>query len=149
MLQEIGQLPQLIALGDELVALGDEVDTAIKQYGIVTHPEFGSVYAFEVDCFGSMVLMDDAGYPNLISLPNLGYGGTEDDIYLNTRKYVLSSWNPYYTIGTYPSVGSPHAGLQQSWPMALAMQGLTSVDELEILNVLWVLRNTTAGEGLM
>lgn len=137
-------------LAFQMALLAEEVDAAIKKYGIVQHSEFGSVYAFEVDGYGSHVFMDDAGFPSLLSLPYLNYTTVEDQVYLNTRKYILSSeWNPYYTIGKYPGGSSPHASLQKTWPMALTMQGLTSQNETEIYNMLWTLRNTTGGTGFM
>ncbi len=43
----------------ELRALANEVETALRQYAIVNHPKYGRIYAFEVDGFGSQVLMDD------------------------------------------------------------------------------------------
>jgi meiotically up-regulated gene 157 (Mug157) protein len=94
--------------------------------------------------------MDDANFPSLLSLPKFGFVSRDDPIYLNTRKYVLSQdWNPYFAQGTYPGIGSPHTGLQKPWPMALAMQAMTSTDETEISYLLSILRNTTAGTGFM
>jgi meiotically up-regulated gene 157 (Mug157) protein len=94
--------------------------------------------------------MDDANFPSLLSLPKFGYVSKNDPIYLNTRKYILSpDWNPYYSKGKFPGVGSPHTGLQKTWPMALCMQGMTSTNETEIYNMLWTLRNTTARTGFM
>ena len=43
-------------------ALADEVEAALKRYATYNHPEFGTIYAFEVDGFGNRLLMDtDAG----------------------------------------------------------------------------------------
>ncbi|MDO5742818.1 MAG: glycoside hydrolase family 125 protein, partial [Vagococcus sp.] len=41
------------AFAQECIALADEVEKAIQQYAIVSHPVFGKVYAFEVDGFGN------------------------------------------------------------------------------------------------
>jgi hypothetical protein len=137
-------------LAYDLRILAAEVRAAINKHAIVQHPEFGRVYAFEVDCYGSHVFMDDANFPSLLSLPRFGFVAKDDPVYLNTRKYILSSeWNPYYAAGKFPGIGSPHTGLQKPWPMALAMQALTSTDETEISEMLWTLRNTTAGTGFM
>lgn len=35
-------------------ALAGEVEEAVKKYAIVEHPEFGKVYAFEVDGYGAV-----------------------------------------------------------------------------------------------
>lgn len=147
MLNETGHYPDLAR---KLAALSEEVNSAIQKYGVVQHPEFGKVFAYEVDCYGSHVFMDDANFPSLLSLPKFGFIRKDHPIYLNTRKYILSSdWNPFYTKGTFAGVGSPHTGLQQTWHMSLCMQGMTSLDEAEIYKTLWTLRNTTAGTGFM
>lgn len=36
---------------------GELIEAAVKRYGIVNHPEFGQVYAFEVDGYGSHIIM--------------------------------------------------------------------------------------------
>jgi len=137
-------------LSTEMKNLANEVREAIIRHAIVQHPEFGQVYAFEVDCYGSHIFMDDANFPSLLSLPKFGFVEKDDPIYLNTRKYILSpDWNPYFAAGTYPGIGSPHTGLQKPWHMALAMQAMTSNNETEIYEMLWTLRNTTAGTGFM
>ena len=56
-------------------ALAGEVEEAVKKYAIVEHPEFGKVYAFEVDGYGSRVFMDDANVPSLLAV--LGLRGRE------------------------------------------------------------------------
>ena len=66
----------------------------MKKYAIVEHPEFGKVYAFEVDGYGSRVFMDDANVPSLLALPFLGCVDVNDPIYQNTRRLVLSPSNP-------------------------------------------------------
>lgn len=46
----------------ESMTLSNEIDNAIKQYGIVTHPITQQrVYAYEVDGYGNQLFMDDAG----------------------------------------------------------------------------------------
>ena len=44
--------------------------------------------------------MDDANVPSLMSIPYLGYCSADDEIYKNTRAFVLSKENPYYYEGT-------------------------------------------------
>ena len=80
-------------------SLADEVAAAVEKYGIVNHPEYGKVYAFEVDGFYNHVFMDDANVPSLLALPYLGCVDMDDPVYLNTRKLVLSNANPYFFQG--------------------------------------------------
>jgi len=46
----------------ECEQLATEVDAAIRKYGIVNHPKYGKIYAYEVDGFGNYLMMDDANY---------------------------------------------------------------------------------------
>ena len=50
-------------------ALADEVEQALRQYAIVSHPRLGKVYAYEVDAFGNYYCIDDGNVPSLLSLP--------------------------------------------------------------------------------
>ncbi len=59
-------------LAAECTALADEVAGALQQYAVVEHPEFGKIYAFEVDGFGRLQLMDDANVPSLLAMSYLG-----------------------------------------------------------------------------
>ncbi|KAG1313755.1 hypothetical protein G6F64_002004 [Rhizopus arrhizus] len=116
---------------------GETIKAAIEKYGIVNHPLFGQVYAYEVDCFGSHIIMDDANLPSLLSLPVLGFVKKEDRIYQNTRRLVLSDWNPWYFKGSFiQGIGGPHTGENMVWPMSLLMQIQTSNNESEIRQVI-------------
>jgi meiotically up-regulated gene 157 (Mug157) protein len=138
------------ALASKLTALAQEVDAAIKQYGVVTHPKYGKIYAFEVDGFGGAYMMDDSNVPSLLSLPYLGAIDKDDVIYQNTRKFVLSADNPYYFIGTAAEgIGGPHAGQDMIWPMSLTIRALTSTDQTEIKYCIDTLRKTHGGKGFM
>ena len=86
--------------------------------------------AYEVDGFGNFSVADDSNVPSLLSLPYLGYCDRTNPTYLATRKFLLSSSNPYYYTGTVASgIGSPHTPSGYIWPMAIAMQALTSTGE--------------------
>ena len=67
---------------------------------MVDHPQFGKIYAYEVNGFGSYNLMDDANVPSLLSLPYLGAVKATDPVYLNTRKMLLSGNNPFFFKGS-------------------------------------------------
>jgi len=96
------------------------------------------------------VMMDDANAPNLISLPYLGFVKPEDNIYQNTRRFVLSDSNPYFRRGKFANaVGSPHTGKTNVWHLAIIMQALTSTDNREIKACLSMLKRTHAGTGFM
>lgn len=79
--------------------LADEVETALKKYATYNHPEFGTIYAYEVDGFGNRMLMDDANVPSLLAMPYLGDVDINDRIYQNTRRFVWSESNPYFFRG--------------------------------------------------
>jgi meiotically up-regulated gene 157 (Mug157) protein len=138
------------ALADRCKKLSDEVEAAVKKYGIIDHPEFGKMYAYEVDGFGSQNLMDDANVPNLLALPFLGCVSETDPVYQNTRRFVLSKSNPYFFKGkAAEGVGGPHIGYDFIWPMSLIMRAHTATDEKEIRYCIETLRDTDAGTGFM
>ena len=81
--------------------------------------------------------IDDANIPSLLSIPYIGYASVEDEIYRNTRKFLLSHDNPYYFEGKYAKgIGSRHTPDNYVWHMALVMQGMTSVDANEMRELL-------------
>ncbi|MES2517065.1 MAG: glycoside hydrolase family 125 protein [Bacteroidota bacterium] len=134
----------------ECKIFADEVETAIKKYAVINHPVFGKIYAMEVDGFGNCLLQDDANVPNLMSLPYLGAVKANDLIYLNTRRFILSSSNPYFFKGeAAEGVGSPHTLVNQIWHLSIIMRAMTSNNDNEILDQLRFLKKTHANTGFM
>ena len=135
----------------EFRALADEVDAAVRTHGIVDHPKHGRLYAYECDGFGNVVLMDDAGLPNLVSLPYLGETSPGDPAYRASRAFALGPDNPYFFKSPIAEgVGSPHLGYgRKIWPLAIASRGLTSTDDAEVRDAIAMLKRTHAGTGFM
>ena len=138
------------ALADQCTALADEVAAALQRYAVVEHPEFGSIYAYEVDGFGSRQLMDDANVPSLLAMPYLGDVERTDPIYENTRRFVWSTENPYFWRGPAgEGIGGPHIGVEMIWPMSIMMRAFTSTDDEEIRDCIVQLMTTDAVTGFM
>lgn len=134
----------------ECRALAAEVEQALQKYAKVQHPEFGEIYAFEVDGFGSHYLMDDANVPSLLAMGYLGDVDLNDRVYQNTRNFVLSAGNPYRFEGPAGAgIGGPHIGYDYIWPMSIMMRAFTSQDDQEILDCIMQLMTTDAGTGFM
>lgn len=132
------------------LALATEVEAAIQKYAVVNHPKYGKVYAFEVDGFGNATFMDDANVPSLLALPYLGCVDKNNSIYLNTRKLVWSTDNPYFFKGKAgEGIGGPHVGYDMIWPMSIIMRAMTSSDDTEIAWCVKTLRNSDAETGFM
>jgi meiotically up-regulated gene 157 (Mug157) protein len=94
--------------------------------------------------------MDDANSPSLLAAPYLGYCDKNDEIYQNTRRFILSHDNPYYFEGKVAKgVGSPHTPKDHIWHIALTMQIITSGDKAEINECLEMLSKTHAGTNFM
>ncbi len=130
--------------------LKQQIQRGIEQYGIIDHPKFGKMYAYETDGYGNYNLMDDANVPSLLSMPYLGYCSMDDEIYRNTRAFILSKENPYFYEGKVAKgVGSPHTPSQYVWHIALAIQGLTTNSKTEKEQLLTIFENTDAGTGYM
>lgn len=137
-------------MAGKCAALADEVETALKRYATYNHPEFGTIYAFEVDGFGNKHLMDDANVPSLLAMPYLGDVDVNDPIYQNTRRFVWSESNPYFFKGKAgEGIGGPHIGYDMAWPMSIMMKAFTSTDDKEIKECIEMLLNTDADTGLM
>ena len=130
--------------------LRKEIDFGIRTYGIVNHPVYGQIYAYETDGYGNYCLMDDAGTPGLMSIPYFGYAPVTDPIYQNTRRFALSSDNPFYFEGKHAKgIGSPHTPGGYVWHMALSMQALTADNDEEIKELIEMLISTDADTGYM
>jgi meiotically up-regulated gene 157 (Mug157) protein len=138
------------ALAAGLTALANEVEKALQQHAVINHPQYGKVYAYEVNGFGSYNLMDDANVPSLLSLPYLNAVKNTDPVYMNTRKMLLSTNNPFFFKGkAAEGTGGPHAGMNMIWPLSIIMRGLTSKDNNEIKLCIEMLRKTHGGTGFM
>jgi meiotically up-regulated gene 157 (Mug157) protein len=138
------------ALANELLALAAEVEAALKEHAVIDHPQYGKIYAYEVNGYGSYNLMDDANVPSLLGLPYLDAIKKEDPIYQNTRKMLLSLNNPFFFKGKAgEGIGGPHAGKDMIWPLGIIMRGLTSSSDEEIKQCIAMLKASNAGTGFM
>lgn len=137
-------------MAGELSALATEVAAALQKHATVTHPRWGTVYAFEIDGFGSHLLMDDANVPSLLSLPYLGAVKATDPVYSSTRKMLLSADNPFFYKGTAAEgIGGPHVGKDMIWPLGLIIQGITTTSDAEIKKCIGWLKATHGDTGFM
>ena len=133
------------ALSTKMNRLANEFRSGIERYGVVELSDGVRMFAYEVDGLGNYNLMDDANVPSLLAIPFIGYTDERDAVYVNTRKFILSSNNPYYYQGTILSgIGSPHTPQNYVWPIALAMEGLTTSDLNLITAKLNVISQTDA-----
>ncbi|KAK4151287.1 hypothetical protein C8A00DRAFT_17296 [Chaetomidium leptoderma] len=151
-------------LAEEMRGFSARVREAVTKYGIVpvvvasgpggnasAAAAVETVYAYEVDGFGSAALMDDANLPSLLAAPVFGYLANTDPVYQRTRARLLSAeGNPYFMKGSVINgIGGPHAGPGMAWPMASIVRILTSDDDKEIVTALKELVSSTDGLGLM
>ena len=137
-------------LTTECEQLANEVETALRQYAVVEHPKYGKIYAFEVDGFGSHLLMDDANVPSLLAMGYLGDVAMDDPIYQNTRRFVWSEDNPSFFRGKAgEGIGGPHVGYNMVWPMSIMMHVFTSNDDAEIKAGLEMLMRTDNHTGFI
>lgn len=66
------------------------------------HPNHGLIYSYEIDGLNNRNLMDDSNVPSLLSLPYVCPDAIplNHTIYQNTRKFILSTDNPWFFKGT-------------------------------------------------
>ena len=138
------------ALSKECEELKSKIKDGINKYCIVEHEKYGKIYACETDGMGNFSMIDDANIPSLLSIPYIGYADVEDEIYQNTRKFLLSKDSPFYFEGKYAKgIGSRHTPENYVWHMALVMQGMTSNDDDEKREILEMIANTDADTGYL
>jgi meiotically up-regulated gene 157 (Mug157) protein len=150
------------AVDDGAYKLMDELQSAILEHAILTHPVFGEVFAYEADGFGNHTMMDDANVPSLLGLPYLQSphltgplsvlhpGQRGYTVYQNTRRMLLSASNPFFFKGKAgEGIGGPHVGTEMVWPLSIIIRGLTSHDSQEIATCLKMLQQSNAGTGFM
>lgn len=148
---EILQKAGKAVLAQALKRRGQAIADGIWEHGIVSHKVYGDVFAYEVDGYGSHILMDDANMPSLLALPILGFVSIDDPVYLNTRKMILSKpGNPYYLSGPeFHGIGGPHIGLENAWPMSLLVQAMTTDDDVEIMACMDLVLKASSSLGLV
>lgn len=137
-----------------IASFAAEIREAITEHAILPNKlaENGSfIFAYETDGYGSSYFMDDANIPSLLSLPYLGFLNASDPVYQRTRTFILnpstSKW--FFSGPQFSGIGGPHVGSGYAWPMSRIMQILTTTNPEEQLEALSLLRNTTAGTGLI
>ena len=119
------------ALANDATALASEVEKALRQHAIA-QTEQGTIWAYEVDGYGSQLLMDDANVPSLLGLPYLG-SSPDAALYARTRAFCWSERNPWFFRGTAgEGIGGPHVGKDMIWPMSQIIYAFTSTDDAEI-----------------
>ena len=133
------------ALAKKLQERGEAMEKGVWEHGVVSHRKYGPVFAFEVDGYGSSIIMDDANMPSLLGLPTLGFVDRDDKTYQNTRRMILErQGNPYYLEGkTFSGIGGPHVGPTHLWPMSWLVQILTTDDDKEIKKALEDVRDVS------
>jgi meiotically up-regulated gene 157 (Mug157) protein len=132
-------------LAAKLQTWGQTIEDGVWEHGVVQHKKYGKVFAYEVDGYGSSIMMDDANLPSLLALPLLGFVDANNEVYKNTRKMILDSQgNPYYLVGDdFNGIGGPHIGYRHAWPMSVLVQAMTSEDDDEIMNCLGAVKNVS------
>ena len=139
----------MLALALEASSLADEVETALRRFAVVQGSEGEPVWAYEVDGWGSHLVMDDANVPSLLSLPYL-QSSPDAALYERTRKFVWSERNPWFFRGRAgEGIGGPHEGQRMIWPMSQMVYALTSRDDGEIRRALAMIKGSAAATGFM
>lgn len=135
----------------EITEIADKVEDNIYKHGVFIDQQTGEkFFAYEIDCFGNHYFIDDPGYPSLMSLPFFGFVDSKNKIYQNTRKRILSNKNPYYIRGKLgDGVSSAHAPRRNLWPLFTIMRGLTSTNEKEIKECIYLLLKTAQNSGFI
>ncbi len=128
--------------------MAERIESAIDREAVFD-TKHGRIYAYEIDGRGHSKFMDDANVPSLLSMPLLGYP-YDKEVYGNTRRFILSSANPYFYHGRVGAgVGSAHTPSNYIWPMSLVVQYRTAGDSGEREMVLKELAASGSGDGAL
>jgi meiotically up-regulated gene 157 (Mug157) protein len=138
-------------LASDATALAAQVQVGIERYGRTWDPAHGGwMYVYETDGYGNDNLMDDANMPNLTTMPNYGWCADDDPVYRNTRRFTLSSANPYYFSGKYATgLGSPHTPKGWVWPLGLMGAAFSASKPEEVESAIKMLDQSDTLNGLM
>ncbi|MBG9367683.1 glycoside hydrolase family 125 protein [Streptococcus sp. NLN64] len=138
------------SLAEKVAYLARDIIGGIYAYGITKNKAGEPIFAYEVDGLGNQSIMDDPNVPSLLAAPYLGFCDKNHPIYLATRRTILSPENPYFYEGEWASgLGSTHTFESYIWPIALAIQGLTTVDRDEKERLLNLMVACDGGTGFM
>jgi len=143
----MSELRKLVApkLSSRASELAEQIHDGITKFGLIQ-----GKFAYEVDGLGNAQWMDDANIPSLLSLPYLEVLPADNTEYQKTRAFVLSEKNPYFFRGVSAAgVGSQHTPTKHVWPIAIAVEALTSNDVHKQQRALEILEATDAGTGRM
>ncbi|KAJ9617165.1 hypothetical protein H2200_000886 [Cladophialophora chaetospira] len=141
--------PSASGLASTMRSLESGIRAAIDAHALLHVSGNTTIYAYEVDGYGSFNIMDDANIPSLLSAPFFGYD-VDDPTYQATRQLLLSSSNSYYMRGpVLNAIGGPHVSFGYAWPMASIVRILTSSDDDEIRGELRQLVSSTDGLGMI
>lgn len=138
------------ALAQRAMQLATQVQAGVLRYGKNYNPKYGWIYVYETDGFGHDEMMDDANIPNLTTMPWYGWSATNDQIYLNTRRFTLGFDDPYYYSGKYATgLGSPHTPKGWVWPLGIVGAALTATQPYDIVNAIDMLDRSDTLNSLM
>lgn len=131
-------------------ALGAAIREGIARHAITENRDGERIWAYETDGLGHHLIMDDSNVPSLMAAPYLGYCEADDPVYLATRRTLLSDENPFYYEGAHlAGIGSPHTPPRYVWPIAKAVEAMTSGSREAKAATLDTLVATDAGTHLM
>jgi len=138
-------------LAQSATTLASQVQSGIQRYGrVFSRHQGGWLYAYETDGYGHFKMMDDANLPNLTALPWIGWCTSSNEVYLNTRRFALSPYNPYYYTGKYASgLGSSHTPRGWVWPLGIIGAALTATTPQSVTRAIEMLAESDTLNGLM
>jgi uncharacterized protein len=138
------------ALAQRATTLAAQVQAGILRYGKTDSRRYGWMYVYETDGNGHVKMMDDANIPNLTALPWYGWCSNTDAVYLDTRRFTLSSDDPYYYSGTYATgLGSSHTPPGWVWPLGIIGAALTATQRQDVVGSIDMLDRSDTIDGLM
>jgi meiotically up-regulated gene 157 (Mug157) protein len=97
------------ALANDARLLPVRLRAALRQHA-VCHDAVGTIWAYEVDGFGSQLLMDDANVPSLLGLPYLESSPDKGAVCADSRVCAGASESLVLSWSAGEGIGGPHEG---------------------------------------
>ena len=139
-LSELAAEENKTEIAKQAAELSTAIETSIKEHAFIEDR-----YSYEIDGLGNRVDLDDPNVPSLLALPYLGWCENTDPNYKQTREHILSDKHSMFVRGSVvEGISSSHTPTDNIWPLALAIQGLTTDDKEQQSYLLDKLEQITA-----
>ncbi len=152
----LGHLKELIIASKQKIDLKpiedlkEQIHNSLVKNARTNKMIFGGIYAREIGNKGEIILSDSGYLPSLLCLGHLVPDIMNDEYYVNTKKFIHTTSNPFYFKGANgDGTGVHYYNTDYLIPASISLRGLTSTDDNEIRHCVKILLAGHSGIGFM